>query len=150
MKRREVEKLIQDEAGIPMAQRWLSDMATLGLPAGPVAVRLGRPRRTLDQNAHIHPLVRAIKKHMEAHGAAKRSEEWWRYVLLAKFGGVVTDADPFAEGGVVVINRHVGTSDLKKNEAAEFIDWLYSFGVDIGVDWSQRERDIVKEHGRGE
>jgi hypothetical protein len=150
MTRREVERPILNEAHIPYALRWVEEMARRGLEAGPVVVRMGRPRRTLEQNSHFHPLVREIKRHMEDNGAAKRSERWWRYVLLAKFGGVVTDADPFAPGGVIVINRHVGTSDLSKPDAAEFIDWLYSFGVDIGVEWSQAHRDIVKEHGRGE
>lgn len=147
MKRREIEMLIKSADQIPRVQQWVGTMAEKGLPGGPVAVRLGRERRTLDQNAHVHPIVRAIKRHMEAHGAPKRKESWWRYYLLGKYSGTEMTPDPAGGRGYVVINHTVGTSDLRKDEAAEFIDWLYAFGVDIGVDWSKREQKIINEHG---
>ena len=65
-KRREIEMIIERPEQISVAQHWVGKMASRGLPAGPVAVRLGRERRTLDQNAHIHPVVRAIQRHMGA------------------------------------------------------------------------------------
>lgn len=136
MSRRELEMLIKSPDQIHIAQQWVARMANRGLPAGPVAVRLGRERRTLDQNAHIHPVVRAIQHHMEANGAPKRHESWWRYYLLAKFGGQDITPDPDGSGQFVIINRTVGTSDLRKGEAAEFIEWLYAFGTEVGVDWA--------------
>jgi len=133
--RREMEFFIERENQIPIAQHWVGKVASRGLTAGPVVVRLGRERRTLDQNAHIHPVVRAIQRHMEANGAPKRPEHWWRYYLLAKFDGQDITPDPDGSGQFIVINRVVGTSDLRKDRAAEFIDWAYAFGSDVGVDW---------------
>jgi len=133
--RREMEFRIERENQIAIAQHWVGKVASRGLPGGPVVVRLGRERRTLDQNAHFHTLVRSIKSHMEANGAPKRNEDWWRYYLLAKFNGQDITPDPDGSGQFVVINRLVGTSDLRKDRAAEFVDWMYAFGSEVGVDW---------------
>jgi hypothetical protein len=133
--KRELEFSIERENQIAIAQHWVGRVASRGLPGGPVVVRLGRERRTLDQNAHIHPVVRVIKNHMEAHGAPKRNEYWWRYYLLGKFAGQEITPDPDGSGQFIVINNAVGTSDLRKDKAAEFIDWAYAFGADVGVDW---------------
>lgn len=146
--KREVTRRIESPDAIPAALKWAEDMIRRALPAGAVMMRLGRSQRTLEQNSHFHPLIRTIKQHAEANGAAVRSERWWRYVLLGKFGGVQTDADPFATGGVIVINRHTGTSSLDKETAADFITWLYDFGIYVGIDWTQPDLDIVREHGR--
>lgn len=94
---------------------------------------LSEPKRTEPQNNHIHPVVRAIQKHMEAHGAKKRSEDWWRYYLLGKFAGNEVCEDPDGSGGIVVMNREAGTSGMNKARANEFIEWMYAFGTSIGV-----------------
>ena len=96
-------------------------------------LRIDPPKRTLNQNGLIHPVVRQIQVYMEANGAPKRPESWWRYYLLGKYRGQEVVQDPDGSGGIVVINRSTGTSDLDKDEASEFIEWLYSFGTDIGV-----------------
>lgn len=96
-------------------------------------VKVQPPTRTLDQNDLIHPVVRAIKKHMEAHGAKKRTEDWWRYYLLGKFAGSEVCEDPDGSGGIVVMNRETGTSGMDKDRASEFIEWMYAWGTDIGV-----------------
>lgn len=100
-------------------------------------VKITPPTRTLDQNGLIHPVVRSIKKHMEAHGARKRSEDWWRYYLLGKFAGSEVCEDPDGSGGVVVMNREAGTSGMDKERASEFIEWMYSFGIEIGVEFEK-------------
>jgi hypothetical protein len=96
-------------------------------------VKIQPPTRTLDQNGLIHPVVRAIKSHMETHGARKRSEDWWRYYLLGKFAGSEVCEDPDGSGGVVVMNRETGTSGMDKERASEFIEWMYAWGSEIGV-----------------
>lgn len=98
-------------------------------------VHVGPPTRTPEQNSLIHPVVRQIKRHMESHGARKRSEEWWRYYLLGKFAGLEVCEDPDGSGGVVVMNREAGTSGMDKGRASEFIEWMYAWGTGIGIDW---------------
>lgn len=118
---------------------WVEQMATKGLAAGAVVCRLGRPNRTKDQNALIHPVVRQIIKHMHANGSPKRSEEWWRHYLVAKHAGQEIVPDPCGDGSFVVMNKVSGTSDMKVPEASEFIEWMYAWGAEIGVEWEERE-----------
>lgn len=108
-------------------------------PAGYV-VRVSPPTRTLEQNGLIHPVARAIKKHMEANGAKKRSEDWWRYYLVGKFAGQEVVEDPDGEGGIVVMNKEDGTSGMDKKRASEFVEWMYAFGSNIGVDFGDDGR----------
>lgn len=96
-------------------------------------VSIDAPKRSLNQNSLIHPVVKEIQDYMEANGAPKRSKEWWRYYLLGKWRGNEIVPDPDGSGGFVVINKAAGTSGLDKHEASEFIEWMYAFGSNIGV-----------------
>ena len=96
-------------------------------------VSLSEGKRTDSQNSLIHPVVRQIQKHMEAHGAPKRHEEWWRYYLLGKWRGSEITPDPDGSGKFVVINNSAGTSGLNKAEASEFVEFMLYFGTKIGV-----------------
>lgn len=111
--------------------------ACLNAPEG-TKVRFSPGGRTLPQNDLIHPVVRRIQKYMQSKGAKKRSEEWWRYYLLGKFAGSEVCEDPDGSGGIVVMNREAGTSGMNKERASEFIEWMYAFGSDIGIDWNER------------
>ena len=102
-------------------------------------VEISEPKRTEPQNRLIHPVAREIQKHMEAHGAPKRHEEWWRYYLLGKWRGTEITPDPDGSGKFVVINNSAGTSGLNKAEASEFTEWMYAFGTDIGVRFPAQE-----------
>lgn len=112
--------------------------AIANAPQGYV-VRITEPKRTANQNDLIHPVVRQIQKHMEAHGAKKRSEDWWRYYLLGKFAGNEVCEDPDGSGGIVVMNRETGTSGMGKGKGSEFIEWMYAFGANIGVNFDERK-----------
>lgn len=108
--------------------------AIMAAPDGYV-IRISPPTRTLAQNSLIHPVVAAIMKHMESHGARARSPDWWRYYLLGKFAGSEVCEDPDGSGGIVVMNRETGTSGMDIERASEFIDWMMAFGTEIGVVW---------------
>jgi len=108
--------------------------AVLALPEDKYFVKICEPTRTLEQNDKIHPTCRAVQKHLEDNGAVKHSEAWWRNYFVAKFGGqeIVPDAD----GGYVVMNKIHGTSEMGIAEGSDFIEWLYAYGSEIGVDWA--------------
>ena len=112
----------------------------LGLNAGvvmEVKVEIYDPHRTLPQNDLIHPLVRQIKSHLERSGATERPLEWWRAYLVAEYAGQEVIPSRVEGGKFVVVNKVGGTSQFKKTEASDFIDWLYSYGTDIGVNWEE-------------
>ena len=98
-------------------------------------------KRTIPQNDHIHPVVRGIAAHMVANAPdgspmLQWREEDWRHILLATYRGQEVVQNPFADG-VVVINRLNGSSKLSKAEAADFLDWLYSVGIEKGVEFEK-------------
>jgi len=98
-------------------------------------VRIQEPTRTLQQNSLIHPVCRTVQKHLEANGAAKHSESWWRDYFVAKFGG--QEIIPDSDGGYIVMNKIHGTSSMGKRQGSDFIEWLHAFGSEIGVDWTK-------------
>lgn len=100
-----------------------------------LTVTIAPSTRTLDQNALIHPVCRAVQFHLESHGSTKRSEDWWRNYFVAKYAG--QEVVPDGEGGFIVVNKCKGTSSMNKAEASDFIEWLYAYGSEIGIDWSK-------------
>ena len=131
----QVTRTIRNDGEVYRALNWANEVIQKTLPGGDVLMVLTRPKRTLPQNDIIHPLCRQIAKHMEKHGAPKRSETWWRYYLVGKWAGQEVLPDPTGEGFVVMAKKT--TSDLTKGEASEFVEWLYAFGTSIGVEWDE-------------
>ena len=36
------------------------------------------------------------------------------------------------------MNRETGTSGMDKEKASEFIEWMYAWGIEIGVEFDKR------------
>lgn len=99
-------------------------------------------KRTSEQNSAIHPMIRDIARFLEAAGVPKKSEEWWRYYLMADcFGQEMVEG---REGRTIIMPKFGGTSQLPKEEATTFLEWLRFRGDELGVTWSQQQ-----EHKEG-
>lgn len=154
MTRRELQYPIPTPAQIPAAQNWLGEFAKQGLPAGPVLVTLTRPRRGLDQNAALHAVIADIHTQGIVEGPsgerlvlAERSPEHTKAALVDAFADEMRSngsplKHPGGESWNWVARRFVSvrpsTTQFTKSECSEFIEWLYSTGADMGVQWSQR------------
>ena len=103
-------------------------------PLGTI-VTIGEAPATSPQNDKVHPVVREIKVYLESKGAPKRSEDWWRYYLVAKYAGHEIVPDPDGSGRFTVMNKISGTTEMTKAVKSEFIEWLYAFGSEIGMEW---------------
>lgn len=137
-KRQYIQRVVSTEADVNRSLPWVHDMTRKALANGPVMVRLMRPQRSKAQNDHLHPVMRRIAKHMEAHGAPKRTERWWRRYFVGKCFGTEMVPDPDGTpDSYVVVGKAEGTSDLSVPEAGEFLEWLYAYGTDLGVEWVQ-------------
>lgn len=135
MKRRELQHIVSDTAGIELAQHWLKSMIVRGLPAGPVRVSVGRPRRTLDQNSKLWPMLGDIASQVEWYGQ-KLTDNEWKDVFTAALRK--QRAVPGLEGGFVVLGAH--TSEMSKGELSELIELMYAFGADHDVEWSEPKK----------
>ena len=119
---------------LPHPARQRCRQALDAAPDGSV-VTIGPAKATSAQNDKVHPLCREVQHHLEANGAAKRSEEWWRHYFVAKFAGQEIVPDPDGSGGFTVQNKIAGTSEMNKQEKSDFIEWLYAWGSEVGVEW---------------
>jgi len=92
-------------------------------------------KRTVEQNSAMHPMIRDIARFLEAAGVPHKSEEWWRYYLMADcFGQEMVEG---REGRTIIMPKYGGTSQLPKEEATQFIEWLRFRGDELGVVWSK-------------
>lgn len=130
--RREIEYTVESEKQIPLADNWFKQQALRGLKAGPVVVRLGRPRRNLDQNAKLWAMLRDVSKQVEWYGQKLRDEDW-KHIFSAAVLNL--KAVPGLNGEVVVLGQ--STSRMNKKQFSDLIECIYSFGAERGVVWSE-------------
>lgn len=147
--KRELQRQIDDEAGVPMALRWVEAMIRQHLWGGPVLVSLGRPRRTLDQNAKLWPMLADVARQytLVVDGKKQRaSKEDWKDVFTAalrKHQHVAQGID----GGLVFLGMR--TSRMRKHEMADLIELIYAYGAEHDVQWSEPAKKAIAEHQRG-
>src|SRR5690554_2592622 len=128
----------------------------------PVLVTLGRPSRSLQQNAKFHALISDIR----AQGIVSDPEGNKRRLSASSLEDVkaaLVDAfsDEMDQQGAPLRkpSRHTwnwiskrfvyvrpSTTDFNKEEAGNFIEFLYSTGTDMGVQWSPIVTQIYNEY----
>ena len=88
-------------------------------------------RRTLGQNALMWSLLRDISNQVEWHEQKLTIKDWkWIFTAAVRRQRMV----PGIDGGMVFLGEP--TSGMSKQEMAELIDLIYSFGADHEVVWS--------------
>lgn len=142
-RRRELQRVIETEAEIPLSLKWADAMIRQALPGGEVAMFLGRPRRTLDQNAKLWPMLSDVSKQVDWHGE-KLTPENWKDVFTA--GLKRQKAVPGIDGGFVVLGAHTSTMD--KREFVDLIELMYAFGSEHDVTWSEPAKKTIEKHRR--
>ena len=135
MSRQEIVKQVADPTALPGAMDWVSVMVQRALKGGPVQITLGRPRRTKDQNRLLWPLLTDLSRQVQWHGETLTPEEW-KDMMTA--GIKRQRAVPGVDGGFVVLGAH--TSRMDKAQFSELIEFIYAFGGDQGVEWTQPDQ----------
>ena len=148
-KRQEIEHEIHEAESIPSSLAWVEAMTLKGLAGGPVVIRLGRPRRTLDQNRKLWPMCTDVARQVEWHGQ-QLSKEDWKDLFVGSLKGQTPI--PGINGGVVFIGG--GSSKLNVRQFCELIESIYAFGSEHGVIWSERSKEAIdyakaRRDGRG-
>lgn len=88
-------------------------------------------RRSLGQNALMWSLLRDISNQVEWHEQKLTIKDWkWIFTAAIRRQRMV----PGIDGGMVFLGEP--TSGMSKQEMAELIDLIYSFGADHEVVWS--------------
>jgi hypothetical protein len=133
MMRREPEYIIDCKERLPMAIAWMQQKVLTGLQTGkPVAVRLGRERRNLEMNAKLWAMLSDVSQQVKWFNQALTPEDW-KHVFSASVLNQRTV--PGIDGGIVVLGQ--STSRMTKKQFGELIEFIYSWGAENNVLWSE-------------
>ena len=132
--------LVHDQA------RWGACEAIKNAHEGYV-VTIAEPNRNLEQNAKIHAQISDIA--MQCRFMGKRfSVEDWKRLLIDAFARIkAAEGEPLKGWGRILPNLDnsgfvqlgVQSRDLKKAEASEFVEYLYAWGTENNVIWSDEK-----------
>lgn len=133
----EHQSVIQNEAQ-------MADLGLLirkGLQSGDVVVTLGRKKRSNDQNRKLWPMLADISRQVEWFGK-KHSPEQWKDIITGSFEKC--DFVPGIDGGLVMLGGR--TSKYTKARFSELIEYIYAFGTEKKVAWSEPSLQIYAEY----
>jgi len=95
--------------------------------------------RNLEQNAKLHAMIGDVADQVEWHGT-KFKPLIWKRLLMAAFLREIGDAPmliPALDGsGFDIVYEK--TSKLGVRKMANFIEWIYAFGGENQVVWSEK------------
>lgn len=148
--RHELQREIRDEQDIRFALAWAEQFIRKGLKGGPVLLSLGRPRRSLDQNAKLWPMLTDVSRQCKLvvdGEPVKASPEDWKDVFTAALRRHQRVAKGI-DGGLVFLGMR--TSRMSKREFSDLIELIYAYGAEHGVEWSEPAQRTFSEHRRME
>lgn len=114
-------------------------------------VVIDEPKKKREQEEKYHAQIGDIAKQCDYHLRKLRPESWKR-LLVEAFVQVMREEakaqgkpDPFPRGGALlpsldglrIVQVEVLTRDFTVKQASEFIEYLYAFGAERGVVWSE-------------
>jgi hypothetical protein len=94
------------------------------------------PQRSLDQNSKLHAMVQDIASQVQWAGEWMDVTDWKRLFSAALYGQKVV---PSLDGqGFTIIVRH--TSDMKKKECSDLIEFITAWAAERGVVFKDERR----------
>jgi hypothetical protein len=150
----EVEIIIGGQDSLRERMMTVWDLVCRGIKAGPVVVTLGRPKRRGDQNRHFHALIGEIAQQVTP-GGLKFSADVFKALLIDQFEQEMEAAGtPISKPGRTVpsldgrraVTVRPSTTCLKEREAADFIEFLYSWGVEHDVTFTPPTIEIYQQY----
>jgi len=108
-------------------------------------VEVSPPNKTRDQEAKYHAMIGDIAKQVEVLGSRWPLEDMKRLLVDQFARDMAQQGTPLKRGGLVVpsldgsgiVQLGVQTRKFLKAEAIAFIEWLYAWGAESGVRWSE-------------
>lgn len=117
------------------AQRALAKQMIDRAPSDAV-VQISQAKRSLDQNAKMHAMLSDISRHMP--DGRRHTPEIWKALVMHACGHAVQfehglDGQPFPIG--------FRSSQLKKAQMSDLIEFIYEYGARHNVQWSEPMRE---------
>ncbi len=157
----EIKKSIASFTCIDKCMRWIDKNATDMLNGGInpwVKLGYGDEERSIEMNAKFHAMIGDISNQAIFKTPAltvkmsNYSIDEVKALLVAWFeSDCILNLEPLRHGSKTIkdpfsgkeITIRASTKNFIKSEASNFIEWLYSTGVDGGVKWSE---PAIKEY----
>lgn len=126
-------------------------MVCKGIQAGAVEVAIRRPGKTRVQEEKYHAMIGDIRRQC----FRANTPEGVKAVLVNQFALEMEEAGtPLAHPGEKVwdwksqeaVYVRPTTTKFRKAEAAQFVEFLYSTGVELGVQWSEPAMAAYEEY----
>ena len=113
------------------------DKITKALDAGKhLTMEIKLVSKTREQEEKYHAMINDIAKQAKHLGAKWSSEDWKRLLVdqyLREVGEVQTKIIPNLDGtGIVQLGFQ--TRKFTKEQASEFVEWLYAWSAENGID----------------
>lgn len=93
-------------------------------------------KRSLPQNAIIHKIIGEISK-QASHVGAKWDIDDWKRLLLDRYSREMKQHDGRivpALDGCGIVQLGLQTRNFNKEQASQFVDWLYAWCAENGVE----------------
>ena len=140
MSKPEIQKIITAQnVRQEMSDVW--QLVQKGLTGGDIVLTLGRKKRTNDQNAKLWPMLSDISRQVEWFGK-KHKPEHWKDIVTGSFESC--EFVPGIDGRIVMLGGR--TSKYTKAKFCDLIEYIYAFGVDRKIVWSEPSTQVFEEY----
>jgi len=95
--------------------------------------------RSCQQNAKYHAMIDEIAQQAQHLGSKWESESWKRLLVdqFLKDSGQKTGVVIPNLSGDGIVQLGVQTRDFTKEQASEFVEWLFAWGAEHGITYTQ-------------
>jgi hypothetical protein len=113
---------------------------------GPFEIAFLNPSKNREQESRYHAMINDFAKQITFHGNKRYSLEVWKAKFVEQFAQEkLAMGEPLSHPGQTtmsldgnrVISVRPSTRDFRKEEAGEFIEYLYQQGAEMGIQWSE-------------
>lgn len=131
------------------------NLVTEMIRTGPVVVTLTRESKTREAEKKYHAMIRDIAQQVTFFGKKTYAPEIWKALLVDQFEQEKLNmGEPLTHPGQLIssmdgrrtITVRPSTTQFRKTEAAEFIEFLYAQGCEMGVNWSEPALAVYAEY----
>ncbi|ODT75471.1 MAG: hypothetical protein ABS69_10675 [Nitrosomonadales bacterium SCN 54-20] len=114
------------------------------------------PNKSREQEEKYHSMIADISRQCEFMGRKWGREEWKRLLIDAFARIKAAEGKPLRGWGTVMpsldgsgfVQLGIQSRHFRKAEAAEFVEYLYSYGAENGVQWSEPEdEEYMRRYG---
>jgi hypothetical protein len=124
-----------------MSSLWASCIKPALAAGQRLVVEVKPETRSTAENNLLHALIDEIARKLEWAGKKREPETWKRLLVAAwcRVHGESVEILPALDGhGVDIVPAR--TSKLSRKECADLIEYVFSWGVEQGIEWEEHER----------